>query len=76
MTVYVTEDIWEALNVWPFDLSIDDMKTYQQNDFNIIIFKNTGLRLKYMYAISGLVEIMTQYANNKVHPKFTWSRSV
>ena len=42
--VYVTEDISEALNVWPFDLSIDDMKTYQQNDFNIIIFKNTGLR--------------------------------
>ena len=58
---YVTEGISEALTV---DLS---------TKVTFIIFKNTALCLK--YAI-WLVEIMMQYANYKVHTKFTWTPSV
>ena len=60
-------------NLWPFDLliSVDYMPevTWKRNNKTIfIIFKNTSLRLK---CAIFLVEIMTQYANYKVHTTFT-----
>ena len=62
--IILTNQLW-LLGVWRYFGSFENV--------SFIIFKTSALRLKYAL---WLVEIMTQYANYKVHEKFTWTWSV